>query len=44
MYNPDLALAYDMKEMFCDISDNTDMYEAQQDFEELMNSGLNVLL
>ena len=27
-------MAYDMKEMFCDILDNTDMYEAQQDFEE----------
>ena len=34
MYNPDPALAYDMKEMFCDVLDNTDMYEAQQDFEE----------
>ena len=34
MYNPELALAYDMKEAFCEILDNTDMYEAQQDFEE----------
>jgi len=34
MKNPDLALAFDMKEAFCEILDNTDMYEAQQEFEE----------
>jgi len=32
--NPELALAFDMKEAFCNILDNTDMYEAQAEFEE----------
>lgn len=32
--NPTLALAFDMKEAFCEILTNTDMYEAQDDFEE----------
>lgn len=32
--NPELALAYDMKVAFCNILDNTDLYEAQDDFEE----------
>ena len=34
LHNPDLALAFDMKEAFCDILDNTDRYEAEADFEE----------
>lgn len=32
--NLELALAYDMKEAFCEILDNTDMFEAQVDLEE----------
>lgn len=32
--NLELALAYDMKEGFCSILENTDMYEAQAEFEE----------
>ena len=32
--NPELALAYDMKKEFCEILECTDMYEAQDAFEE----------
>lgn len=32
--NPELALAYDMKEEFCEVLECADMYEAQEAFEE----------
>ena len=32
--NPELALAYDMKEEFCEVLECSDMYEAQTAFEE----------